>query len=177
MTDRRRARRDGSIMSEAISARKITRSVERRLHGHLGWSFLEVTPDATEDVITRGDRRLLRALNHRALIRLHEERERVPHRHLARPWVWRRHPHAVQVRQEAAVGPSAQHVSDVYRDAPGTGSTGAHSVELVRGFAAHSSPNSPVRWNSRVTQHQSVCAPALQLPGGNAATRSADIGG
>ena len=60
---------------------------------------------------------------------------------------------------------------------PGTGSTGAHSVELVRGFAAHSSPNSPVRWNSRVTQHQSVCAPALQLPGGNAATRSADIGG
>ena len=60
---------------------------------------------------------------------------------------------------------------------PGTGSTAAHSVAPCRGFAAHSSPNSPTRWNSRVTQHQSVCAPALQLPGGNDAVPAADIGG
>jgi hypothetical protein len=36
---------------------------------------------------------------------------------------------------------------------------------LLRGFAAHSKPVSPIFWKSSVMQHQSVCAPARQLPG------------
>ena len=62
---------------------------------------------------------------------------------------------------------------------PLVGSTGAHSVipDGFLGFAAHSNPPSPGRWNSSVTQHQSVCAPARQLPGGNASIWARVIAG
>ena len=67
--------------------------------------LVKVGPDPAEDVVARGDRRLLRALNHRALVRLHEERERVPHRHLALALLNLRHAHAVKVGEEPPVGP------------------------------------------------------------------------